>query len=147
MTVQTQQVLEKAIHLPPVDRAELVERILSSFDRPNREEIDALWAKKRKMHDAYDQVKSRQSLQAGCLRKSTGKVMRIDFLDPLTLNLSKLLPIIIFKVTGLVTNSRRDQEDAGAHSAVSEMPGLLFQNELAVAERAISIRPDLSNQE
>ena len=28
MTVQTQQVLEKAIHLPPVERAELVEQIL-----------------------------------------------------------------------------------------------------------------------
>jgi len=58
MTVQTQQVLEKAIHLPPVDRAELVERILSSFDRPNREEIDALWAKEAEDRiDAYDQGK------------------------------------------------------------------------------------------
>ncbi|MBU4199193.1 MAG: addiction module protein [Verrucomicrobia bacterium] len=45
MTVQTQEVLEKAIHLPPVERAELVEQILSSFDFPAREEIDALWAK------------------------------------------------------------------------------------------------------
>ena len=58
MTVQTQQVLEKAIHLPPVDRAELVEKILSSFDRPAREEIDALWAKEAEDRiDAYDQGK------------------------------------------------------------------------------------------
>ena len=58
MTIQTQQVLEKAIHLPPVERAELVEQILSSFDRPSREEIDALWAKEAEDRiDAYDQGK------------------------------------------------------------------------------------------
>ena len=58
MTVQTQQVLEKAIHLPLVERAELVEQILSSFDRPSREEIDALWAKEAEDRiDAYDQGK------------------------------------------------------------------------------------------
>jgi len=58
MIIQTQQVLEKAIHLPPVERAELVEQILSSFDRPSREEIDALWAKEAEDRiDAYDQGK------------------------------------------------------------------------------------------
>ncbi len=58
MTVQTQQVLERAVRLPPVDRAELVEQILSSFDRPSREEIDALWAKEAEDRiDAYDQGK------------------------------------------------------------------------------------------
>ena len=56
MTVQTQQVLEKAIHLPPVDRAELVEQILLSFNCPAREKIDALWAKESEDRiDAYDQ--------------------------------------------------------------------------------------------
>jgi len=58
MTAQTQQVLEKAIHLPPVERAELVEQILSSFDFPPRAEIDALWAKEAEDRiDAYDQGK------------------------------------------------------------------------------------------
>jgi len=58
MTVQTQQVLERAVRLPPVDRAELVEQILSSFDRPSREEIDALWAKEAEDRiDSYDQGK------------------------------------------------------------------------------------------
>ena len=61
MTVQTQQVqqvLEKAIHLPPVERAELVEQILSSFDFPSRNEIDALWAKEAEDRiGAYDQGK------------------------------------------------------------------------------------------
>ena len=58
MTVQAQQVLEKAIHLPPVERAELVEQILSSFDFPSRGEIDALWEKEAEDRiDAYDQGK------------------------------------------------------------------------------------------
>jgi len=58
MTVLTQQVLKKAIHLPPVERAELVEQILSSFDFPSRDEIDALWAKEAEDRiDAYDQGK------------------------------------------------------------------------------------------
>ena len=58
MTTQTQQVLEKAINLPPVERAELVEQILSSFNFPSRDEIDALWAKEAEDRiDAYDQGK------------------------------------------------------------------------------------------
>lgn len=58
MTAQTQQVLEKAIHLPPVERAELVEQILSSFDFPTRDKIDALWASEAEDRiDAYDQGK------------------------------------------------------------------------------------------
>ena len=59
MTVQTQQVYETAIHLPPVERAELVEQILSSFDFPSRHEIDSLWAKEAEDRiDAYDQGKT-----------------------------------------------------------------------------------------
>ena len=55
MTVQTQQVLEKAVHLPPAERAELVEQILSSFDFPAHDKIDALWAQEAEDRiDAYD---------------------------------------------------------------------------------------------
>lgn len=58
MTVNTQQVLEKAIHLPPEERAKLVEQILSSFDSPSHDKIDALWAKEAEDRiDAYDQGK------------------------------------------------------------------------------------------
>jgi len=58
MTAQTQQVLEKAIHLPPVERAKLVEQIVSSFNLSSRDEIDALWAKEAEDRiDAYDQGK------------------------------------------------------------------------------------------
>ncbi len=45
MTTQTQQVLEKAVGLPPIERAELVERILASFDFPSRADIDLAWAR------------------------------------------------------------------------------------------------------
>jgi hypothetical protein len=45
MTVESKKVLEKALTLPPVERAELVEQILSSFEFPSRGKIDALWAK------------------------------------------------------------------------------------------------------
>ena len=55
MTTQVQHVLEKAIGLPPGERAELVEGILSSFDFPSREDIDALWAREAEERiDAYD---------------------------------------------------------------------------------------------
>lgn len=56
--MQTQEVFENAVHLPPVERAELVEQILSSFDFPSRDIIDELWAKEAEDRiDAYDQGK------------------------------------------------------------------------------------------
>jgi putative addiction module component (TIGR02574 family) len=44
MTPQSQQILREALDLPPIDRAELVEQILASFDFPGRKDIDAAWA-------------------------------------------------------------------------------------------------------
>jgi putative addiction module component (TIGR02574 family) len=52
MSAQGKQVLADALELPPVERAELVEEILSSFDFPLRREIDALWA--REAEDRLD---------------------------------------------------------------------------------------------
>jgi len=44
------------MHLPPVERAELVEQILASFDFPSRKDLDALWAEEAESRiDAYDQ--------------------------------------------------------------------------------------------
>jgi putative addiction module component (TIGR02574 family) len=55
MTIHAQQVLEKAVGLPPIERAELVESILASFDFPSRAEIDAAWAQEAEDRiDAYD---------------------------------------------------------------------------------------------
>lgn len=44
MSEQTQKILSQALLLPPIEQAALVEEILSSFDFPVRQEVDALWA-------------------------------------------------------------------------------------------------------
>lgn len=44
MKTQIQDVLVKAVDLSPIDRAELVEGILSSFDVPEDADIDDAWA-------------------------------------------------------------------------------------------------------
>ncbi|MEW6381256.1 MAG: addiction module protein [bacterium] len=38
------QVLEEALSLPPGERAELIDKLLSSLDSPSRQRIDELWA-------------------------------------------------------------------------------------------------------
>ena len=45
MTKDTISVLEKALELPPIERAELVEQLLTSFEFPGRKAVDELWAK------------------------------------------------------------------------------------------------------
>jgi len=55
MTKHMMNVLEEAVDLPPIERAELVERILSSFNFPSRSAIDAAWGKEVEDRiDAYD---------------------------------------------------------------------------------------------
>ena len=50
-----EQILNQALELPPVERAELVEQLLSSFEFPSRSRIDSLWAKEAEDRiDAYD---------------------------------------------------------------------------------------------
>lgn len=43
MTDQSRPLLTEALSLPPMERAELVEQILASFDFPGRPAIDAAW--------------------------------------------------------------------------------------------------------
>jgi len=55
MTVKTQHVLKEILGLPPIERAEIVEQILASFDFPTRKEIDEAWAKEAEDRlDAYE---------------------------------------------------------------------------------------------
>jgi putative addiction module component (TIGR02574 family) len=55
MTEQSKKVLAEALELSPIERAALVEELLSSFDFPARQEIDALWAKEVEDRiDAYE---------------------------------------------------------------------------------------------
>jgi putative addiction module component (TIGR02574 family) len=55
MAKQGKQILAEALKLPPVERAELVENLLSSFEFQSRKTIDALWAQEVEDRiDAFD---------------------------------------------------------------------------------------------
>ncbi len=55
MTKESKQILRKAMDLPPIARAELVEEILASFNFPVRQEIDSLWSREAEERiDAYE---------------------------------------------------------------------------------------------
>lgn len=45
MTKTAQLVMDEALALPPVDRASIIERLISSFDPKSRAMIDRAWAK------------------------------------------------------------------------------------------------------
>ncbi|MBI4753582.1 addiction module protein [Candidatus Desantisbacteria bacterium] len=50
-----EQVFTQALSLLPMERAELVEQLLSSFEFSSRNTIDSLWAKEAENRiDAYD---------------------------------------------------------------------------------------------
>lgn len=50
-----QEVLNEALSLPPIERAALIEELLSSFDFPDRERLDRLWAAESEDRiDAYE---------------------------------------------------------------------------------------------
>jgi putative addiction module component (TIGR02574 family) len=55
MTAQATQVLEGALHLSPLERAELIEQIFASFSFPSRQANDAEWAREAEDRiDAFD---------------------------------------------------------------------------------------------
>lgn len=55
MSERGSHILTKALQLPPMERAELVENLLSSFEFPSRKAIDVLWAKEAESRiDAYE---------------------------------------------------------------------------------------------
>ncbi len=55
MTSQSQKILNEALDLSPLERAELVEQILASFEFPARKDIDAAWAQEAEERiDAYE---------------------------------------------------------------------------------------------
>lgn len=59
-----EQRLAEELALPPMERVEMVEKLLSSFDFTSRKEIDELWVKEAKAAlKPMNVVKSSQSLQ------------------------------------------------------------------------------------
>lgn len=56
MTFHAKEVLTQALGLSPIERAELVEQILASFEFSDREEIDRRWAVEAEARlKAYDE--------------------------------------------------------------------------------------------
>ena len=55
MSERGARLLEEALALPPEERAELADRLLSSLDPPSQRRIDELWAEEVEARlDAYD---------------------------------------------------------------------------------------------
>ena len=51
------EILKDALNLKPAEKAELIDKLLSSLDKPDRE-LDELWAKEAESRiDAYEQGK------------------------------------------------------------------------------------------
>lgn len=44
MSELTGKILTEALALPPIDRVELIEQLLASFEFPKRKSVDKLWA-------------------------------------------------------------------------------------------------------
>ena len=53
MIISKEELFNEAINLPPMDKAKLVELILSSFNFQGRKEIDSAWA-----IEAEDRIKA-----------------------------------------------------------------------------------------
>ena len=55
MSANSEQILQEALALSPQDRAEVLERLLASFQTPPDPSFDHLWAKEAEDRlDAYD---------------------------------------------------------------------------------------------
>lgn len=66
MSINTEQVLKQALRLSPIERAELVEQLLISFEFPPREALDSLWAQEAEERiDAFErgELKSKSAQQ------------------------------------------------------------------------------------
>ena len=56
METTVDKVYKEAVALPPSERAELIDKIISSFKYPEQKKMDQLWAKEAEERiDAYEQ--------------------------------------------------------------------------------------------
>ena len=63
------EVLKEALALRPAQKAELIDRLLSALDKPDKD-IDELWAKEAESRiDAYEQGKMRAVTLEKALKK------------------------------------------------------------------------------
>lgn len=62
MTAAAEKIMNDALELPPVERAELIERLFQSFDAPHKTQIDVAWAAEFESRlDAYKEGKIKAS--------------------------------------------------------------------------------------
>ena len=55
MSANAEKVLQEALSLPPQDRAEILHRLLATFQEPPDAELDKLWAQEAEDRiDAFD---------------------------------------------------------------------------------------------
>ena len=55
MTITTEKVFNDALALPPIERAELIQRLFQSFDVPEDNRIDTAWTEEIESRiEAYD---------------------------------------------------------------------------------------------
>jgi hypothetical protein len=55
MSTHGEQILAEALKLPPMERAELIENLLSCFEFHSRKDIDALWVEEAENRiDAFE---------------------------------------------------------------------------------------------
>ena len=53
MSANAEKILQEALKLPPQDRAEVLERLLATFQEPPDAEFDEIWA-----HEAEDRLEA-----------------------------------------------------------------------------------------
>ena len=62
MTATAEKIMNDALSLTPVERAEMIERLFQSFDNPRKDEIEAAWATEFESRlDAYKEGKIKAS--------------------------------------------------------------------------------------
>ncbi|NQU65071.1 MAG: addiction module protein [SAR324 cluster bacterium] len=55
MSTIKEEIYTKALNLSPIERAELIENLITSFDFPSRKSIDELWGKEAESRiDAFE---------------------------------------------------------------------------------------------
>ena len=74
MTTETQAILQQALRLSAVERAELIEALFRSFDKTGDRRVDALWAKEVESRiDAYEAGKMKADSVDNALKRINDK--------------------------------------------------------------------------
>jgi putative addiction module component (TIGR02574 family) len=74
MTAVAEKIMEAAMGLPPVDRAEMIERLFQSFDKATDRAVDKAWKTEIESRiDAYDSGKLSASKASDVFSRISGQ--------------------------------------------------------------------------